>query len=61
MKKKYVAPKLTPIGDMVKNTLGASGPDADAGGQSYDDGNPWNDSNRSSKSTQDFNSGWGGK
>lgn len=42
MKKKYVAPKLILIGDMTSNTLGASGPDSDAGGLSYDDGNPWN-------------------
>ena len=31
MKKKYTTPKLIPIGDMVNNTLGASGANADNG------------------------------
>jgi len=31
MKKKYTSPKLTPIGDMVTNTLGASGTRSDGG------------------------------
>ncbi len=59
MKKKYVAPRLILIGDMINNTLGASGPDADAGGQSQDDGNPYNRTSAST-SNQGFNDSWTG-
>lgn len=34
MKKKYTTPKIILIGDMVNNTLGASGTTSDSGGKS---------------------------
>lgn len=61
MKKKYVAPRLILIGDMTNNTLGASGPDADAAGQSLDDGNPWNNNTNNTRSSNPgFNDSWTG-
>jgi len=56
MKKVYTAPKLTRIGDMINNTLGASGTAADNGTyqQGGANGNQANSSKNSSnkKSTK---------